>query len=182
MFIHSILEKRILVSIGIFVGIAGAIIGGVIVPTVLQIKEIDENTYKLRLTLERKNEQATNYRLAIKQIDRLKKEMPPFSDYLFYTGDELKLITTLESLAAKHRISQKITNSSLDNISNQRIQISLALSGTYMDTLLYLDELEHLPYFINVTHISLSPFVDKSNPASSESVIMNLDFNLYVIP
>ena len=180
--IHSILEKRILITIGIFVLVAGLIVGGVIVPTILQIKQIDSDTYKLRLTLERKNEQVTSYRLAIKQIERLKKEMPPFTDYLFNAGEELRLITTLESLAAKTGVNQRITNSTLDNITNQRIQISLGLSGPYHRVLEHLDELEHLPYFINITHVSMTPFPDKANPQITDNVLMNVDFNLYVIP
>ncbi|MFA6105624.1 MAG: type 4a pilus biogenesis protein PilO [Patescibacteria group bacterium] len=180
--LHSILEKRILITIAIFVGIAGLIIGAIIMPTVLQIRELDKDTYQLRVTLERKNEQATGYRLAVKQLDRLRKEMPPFNDYLFNNGDELRLITTLESLATRTGVSQRITNSSLDNITNQRIQVSISVSGSYHKALTYLDELEHLPYFINVTHVSLTPFYDKKDPTITDGVIMNVDFNLYVIP
>jgi Tfp pilus assembly protein PilO len=180
--IHSILEKRIIITILVFIGISGLIIGGVIFPTLMQIKQIDADTYKLRLTMERKNEQVTSYRLAIKQIERLKKEMPPFEDYLFNTGEELKLITTLEALATRTGVTQRITNSTLDNITNQQIQISLGISGSYHKALTYLDELEHLPYFINVTHVSLSQFADKNNLDVTDGVIMNVDFNLYVIP
>ena len=179
--IHSILEKRILFSIGFFVVLVGLIVGLVIVPTVQQIRQIDRDTYKLRLTLERKNEQVTSYRLAVKQIERLKKEMPPFNDYLFMSGEELKLITTLESLASKHNLTQKIVNSSLDNITNQRVQMSLSLNGQYIHSLAYLDELEHLPYFINVSHVGITPYTDRNN-TSTNNVIMNVDFNLYVIP
>jgi Tfp pilus assembly protein PilO len=180
--IHSLLERRIAITIGFFVIVAGAIVGIVIVPTVMQIREIDSDTYKLRLTLERKNEQAINYRLALKQIDKLKKEMPPFSDYLFAKGDDLKLITTLESMALKYGVTQRINSSNLDNVTNNKAQISLSVSGPYYNTLAYLDGIEHFPYFINLTHLSLSPYTDRTNPNLVDSVIMNLDLNLYVIP
>jgi Tfp pilus assembly protein PilO len=180
--LHSLLEKRIAITIGLFVLLAGIIVGAVIVPTVLQIRQIDKDTYNLRLSLERKNEQATNYRLALKQIEKLKKEMPPFDNYLFNKGEELKLITSLESLAVKHNVSQRINSSNLDNITNQKVQVSLSLSGTYINSLSYLDEIEHLPYFINLTRFSLSPYVDRTNPNQTDNVVMSLDFNLYVIP
>jgi Tfp pilus assembly protein PilO len=179
---HSILEKRILITIAVFVGIAGLIVGAVIFPTILQIRQIDRDTYNLRVSLERKNERATGYRLAVKQLDRLRKEMPSFSNYLFTAGEELRLVTTLESLATRTGVTQRITNSSLDNIANQKIQISVAVSGSYHKVLVYLDELENLPYFLNVTHISFTPFYDKNDPNVTDGVIMNIDFNLYVIP
>ena len=180
--LHSILEKRIAITIGIFLAVAMCIVGAVIVPTFLQIKQIDRDTYQLRLSLERKNEQATNYRLAMKQIEKLKKEMPPFSDHLFKRGDELKLITTLESLAIKNSVLQKINNSNLDSLTNQKVQVSLSLSGTYNNVLNYLSDLEHYNYFMNPTRLSISPYVDRSNPNQTDNVIMNLDFNLYVVP
>lgn len=180
--IHSLLERKITLIIGLFVVIAAVIVGVVIVPTVVQIRQIDSDTYKLRLTLERKNEQATNYRLALKQIERLKKEMPPFNNYLFVKGDELKLITFLESMASKYGVTQRINNSNLDNIPGNKAQISLSISGPYSNALAYLDGLEHSSYFINLTHLSVSPFTDRSTPTQTDSVIMNLDFNLYVIP
>jgi Tfp pilus assembly protein PilO len=180
--LHSLLEKRIAKIIGLLVGIVGLIVGIVIVPTVRQIRQIDEDTYKLRLTLERKNEQATNYRLALKQIEKLKKEMPPFTEHLFFKGDELKLITSLEALAAAHNMAQRINSSNLDNITNSKAHISLSVSGSYQNALSYLDGIEHFPYFLNLTHLSLSQLIDRSNPTATDNVVMNLDFNLYVIP
>jgi hypothetical protein len=108
--------------------------------------------------------------------------MPPFADYLFAKGDDLKLITTLESMAVKYGVSQRINSSNLDNITDNKAKISLSISGPYYNTLAYLDGIEHFPYFINLTHLSLSPYTDRSNPNLTDSVIMNLDFNLYVIP
>jgi Tfp pilus assembly protein PilO len=180
--LHSTLEKKIVITIGLFAGVSLLIVLAVILPTVANIRAMDRDTYNLRLTLERKNEQAINYRMAIKQIDNLKKEMPVFNEHLFFAGDELKLITTLENLATKHGINQRIINSSLDNITNQKILISLAITGSYAHSLAYLDDLEHLPYFINVVKFSMTPFSDRNNPGITDNVVMNLDLNLYVIP
>ncbi len=179
---RSIFEKRILLTIIGFVLLALLIGGGIIYPTYRYIKQLDLDTYNLRLTLERKNEQATNYRFAIKQIEKIKKEMPDFSVNLFYSGNELNLITTLETLASSQGVTQKINSSNLDNITNQKIQISLSISGPYDKTLSYLNALEHLPYFINVTHLNLTPFSDRTNPGVTDNVNMNLDLNLYVVP
>lgn len=178
----TLFEKRILLTIIGFVLVCFAIGGGVIYPTYRYIKQIDSDTYNLRVTLERKNEQATNYRFALRQIEKIKKEMPDFTNNIFYSGDELKLITTLETLAADQGVSQRIISSNLDSITNQRILISLGISGTYKKVITYLDKLEHLPYFITPTRVTINPITDRANPDSADNVNMNLDISLYVVP
>ena len=179
---RSIFEKRILFTIVGFILLAALIAGVVIYPTFRYIKQLDRDTYNLRLTLERKNEQATNYRFALKQIEKLKKDMPSFLDHLFNTGNELNLITTLETLASSHDVAQKINSSNLDNITNQKISIGLSISGDYYNVISYLNDLEHLPYFINPIHLSITPLVDRLNPTANNNVNMNLDLSLYVVP
>ncbi|MEK7625638.1 MAG: hypothetical protein AAB467_04825 [Patescibacteria group bacterium] len=179
---QSFFQKRTLFTIIGFILLAFAIGGGVIYPTYRYIKQLDQDTYNLRVTLERKNEQATNYRFAIRQIEKLKVDMPPFSDYLFNSGHELELITTLETLASTHGVTQRINSSNLDNITNQKISISLSISGPYGNALTYLNDLEHLPNFINVNHLSISSIIDRANPTLANNMNMNLELSLYVIP
>lgn len=179
---RSIFEKRILLTIVGFTLLALVIALAVIYPTYRYIKQLDLDTYNLRLTLERKNEQATNYRFALKQIEKIKNDMPSFSDHLFSSGNELSLITTLEFLANSHGVSPKILSSNLDNIVDQKILISLSITGDYNNAISYLNDLEHLPYFINPTHLSITPLIDRLNPAVANNVNMNIDLSLYVIP
>ena len=145
---RSLFERKILFTIVGFI-ILGFFIGGVIIyPTYSYIKQLDRDTYNLRLTLERKNEQATTYRFAIRQIEKLKDNMPSFAEHLFYNGNELGLITTLETLASSHNVTQRINSSNLDSITNSKISISVSVTGNYNNTISYLNGLEHLPYFI----------------------------------
>ena len=174
-------QRKILLTIIGFVLLALGIAGGIIYPTFRYIKELDRDTYNLRVTLEKKREQVTNFRFAIHQIEKLKETMPPFADHLFGVGRELQLITTLENLASSHDVTQRINSSNLDNITNQKIQFSLSIVGPYEKALTYLSDLEHLPYFINVSHVGISPLSDRNHPLPN-TVNMNLDFSLYVVP
>lgn len=179
---RSFFEKRILLTIITFTFLSLGIAGGIIYPTFRYIKELDRDTYNLRLTLERKNELATSYRFASKQIEKLRMTMPAFSEHLFSSGNELELITTLETLASTHSVAQRINSSNLDNITNQKILISLSVSGTYEKVLSYLNDLEHLPYFVSVNHLNITPFVDRANLTTANNMNLNLDLSLYVIP
>lgn len=178
---RSFLEKKIIVTILSFMGLAILILIGVIWPTVRYIKELDRDTYNLRVTLERKNEKVMNYRRTSKQLDKIKAELPRLEDHIFYSGQELKLITTLEGLATKNSVTQKITNSNVDSITNNKIQASLNISGPYHKVLAYVNDLEQLPYFINIIKFSIAPLGERG-AANIETANLNLDISLYVIP
>lgn len=181
---RSLLEKKIILTIISFAFVAILIVVTIVAPTIKQIRIVDQETYNLRLALEKKNERIANYRRSLKQIERIKKEMPNFSQFLFSPGQELNLITTLEGIAAKNGVVQHINTSNLDNIANQRIAMSLSANGPYSKTLSYLNELEKLPYFLTVTRVHLTSFIDRANPnqPTSPQLNMNIDFRLYVTP
>jgi Tfp pilus assembly protein PilO len=177
---RSALEKKTFLSIAAFTGCTFLIIGFVIIPTVRYILQLDKQTDAIRLLLEKKNERAINFRSTIKQIEKIKNEAPDFSSHFFIGGQELKLITTLENLANKNNISQRIDNSNIDSTGKQQILITLTISGDYEKVLTYLGDLEKLPYFITVSRLNIAPIVDRNNPTNTNQVSMNLSIRLYV--
>lgn len=177
---HSSLEKKTFISIAAFAGTTLLIIGLVIVPTVRYILQLDEQTNTMRVLLEKKNERAINFRSTIKQIEKIKNEAPNFSSHFFVAGQELKLITMLEGLASKNNISQRINSSNIDAIANQQMLVSLTISGDYEKVLNYLSDIELLPYFITITHLTISPIIDRNNITAVNQVSMNIAIKLYV--
>jgi Tfp pilus assembly protein PilO len=177
---RSLLEKKILITILVLISAVGIITGGIIYPTMKYIKELDAETYQLRVTMERKNEQVMSYRFAIKQLERIKATMPDFGQHLLYTGDELKLVTMLENLATEHGVVQRMSSADAGNVVNNRIQLSLTVQGEYNKVVEYLNTIEHLPYFATFNKVSMNPYRDKNSP-DLNSVNMNLDISLYVI-
>jgi Tfp pilus assembly protein PilO len=118
-------------------------------------------------------------------MDKIKKEMPDFSGYLFHTGQELTLITTLEGLASRNGVVQKVNSSNLDSISGQKMLISLTITGPYNNAISYLNDLEKLPYFITAANMQLSTASEKirsENPQPAQQVNLSLDLRLYVSP
>ena len=120
-------------------------------------------------------------RSTLKQTDAIKAELARVPDRLFREGDELELITKLEAIAAKNAITQKITNSNLDNIANRRITISLAIAGSYLGVLNYLADIENERYFIIPARILLIPTTGQ-NKSANANINMNLDISLHVSP
>ncbi|MBI5729374.1 MAG: hypothetical protein HY983_04025 [Candidatus Magasanikbacteria bacterium] len=175
------LEKKIIAAIIALAGIVVFIIAGIIIPTIRYIRELDRETYELRVYLEKKYERSLSIRSTLKQAEAISAELAHIPDRLFREGDELNLITELEAIAAKNIISQKIVSSNFDNVTNRRITISLAIAGSYRDTLNYLTDLENERFFIAITRVTLTP-TPGQNRVADAGVTMNLDISVYVSP
>ncbi|KKP59538.1 MAG: hypothetical protein UR53_C0001G0038 [Candidatus Magasanikbacteria bacterium GW2011_GWC2_34_16] len=173
------LEKRTLLIVSAFSLTASLIIFAIILPTVNYINKLNTDTADLRNYLEKKYEKTIRLRTSVEDIQNIKQATTDYPQYIFNTGNELKLITTFENLAQKNKVDQKIENSNLDRITNQRITLNLNINGSYNNILNYLADLENLNYFIIVEQLQMSPLVDRFNPTSTTTVNLHLNLSLY---
>jgi Tfp pilus assembly protein PilO len=178
---HLNIEKQTIVTVGIFSGIILLIVLGIIIPTARYITRLNNETATLKEYLERKYEATTHLRSSIKQIEEIKLAVNEYPKYFFKPGDELALITALENIANKNKVTQRIENSNLDQKASESIKVSLSVNGKYEKTLNYLSDLEKLNYFINIEKIQLtSAGLKPGESASSTLANLYLDFSLYV--
>lgn len=173
------LKNKILTYSLIFAIIILAVLFTVIYPTIKQIEQVHKQTYDLRQYLEQKNKNSSRLHLSVQRINEVKKEAASFPNYIFKTGDELILITNLESIATKNNLTQKIESSNFDNITNHTAVLSLTTLGGYLNTIKYLNDLEKLNYFISVQRLELTPATSRGVEISKD-VNMRLNLNLYV--
>lgn len=176
------LERKIILVTALFGLGSLCIIGLVIIPTIHNIKQLDQETYELRLSLERRYQNNINIRSMLAQVDQTKQAVALFSDHLLRPGHELDLITLLETLATKSGVTQRVVDSNLDSDHSKQIVMSLSIVGPYANVLSYLDGLEHSPYFITIDHLYLAPTITPDDQAGAGMVTLNLDVNLYVTP
>jgi hypothetical protein len=174
------LTKRIIVVVGALSALALLIIFGIFVPTLSYIKKTSDDSYKLRVFMEQKYQQSLRSRITRKKLGEIKSSISKFDPFLFKHGDELKLITFLENLSAKHNITQTINNSNLDKVNAGQIaSISMNLSGNYLNILNYIAELETSDYFIYVNRLQLTPaYARNGEPISTTN--LNITIELYV--
>jgi Tfp pilus assembly protein PilO len=171
-------EKKIITLLALISVITLVIILGIIWPTINYIKKLEEDTTSLRNYLEKKYEHTKSIRTSKQQIEEISSAVNQYSNYMFFQGDELKLITILENIAVANKITQKIDNSNLDKLSGDTINISLTLNGDYFNILKYLSTLEKEKYYFNINHLQLSSAVSPQNN-NPDATIMNLDIKLY---
>ena len=174
------LTKKITIWVSALSLLAIAIIVGVFVPALVNIKKTSDDSYKLRLLLEQRYEKSLNSRITKKKLEEIKTSVPNFYPFLFAPGDDLKLITFLENLSAKHNITQTIANSTFDKMGNhQMVSISMNLSGNYNDLLKHLAEMEASDYFIYITQMQFTPSFSRNGDAT-QIANLNLTIQLYV--
>lgn len=175
------IEKQTIVTVGVFSGVILLILLGVIIPTAQYIKRLNDETTELKNYLERKYETTAHLRSSIKKIEEIKLTVDEYSQYFFRPGDELLLITALENIANKNKVTQKIENSNLDQKSSDLIKVSLLISGDYEKTLGYLSDLEKLNYFLNIEKVQISSAGTRAGESvSTTPTNLYLDFSLYV--
>ena len=174
------LTKRTIILVVALSLLALIIIFGIFVPTLSYIKKTSDESYKLRVFLEQKYEQSLRSRITRKKLEEIKNSAANFDPFLFKSGDELKLITFLETLSAKHNIAQTINNSTLDKIGGARMaSISMGLSGNYNDVLKYIAELETSDYFIYINQMQFAPAYTRNGEATPITNL-SLTIELYV--
>jgi len=106
-------------------------------------------------------------------------------DRLFFTqGQELQLITDLENMATKNKVSQKISSPNLDNYTNNRIDIVLSVSGPYLNTLKYMSDLENYKYIMAIEKIYFQPggFAAGPDGTSEFMAALQITLSLYANP
>lgn len=171
-------ERKTIIKLSIFSVITLTIIFGVIFPTIRYIRNLEQDTTGLREYLEKKYENTKTIRTSKKKIEEIESVVAKYPDFLFYQGDELKLITSLENLANNNQVTQKIDNSNLDKLGDT-VTLSLTINGDYQNTLKYLAALERENYYFIITNLQFaSAFSPQNN--NPNATIMNLDLILYV--
>lgn len=175
------IEKQTIVTVGVFSFIILLIVVGVIVPTAGYIKKLNDETTNLKNYLEKKYESTVHLKSSIKKIEEIKSIVDEYPNYFFKPGDELALITALENIATKNKVTQKVENSNLDQKTNDWVKMTLSVSGGYDNVLKYMADLEQLKYFINIEKIQLTSGGTKPNEiVSSTPTNLYFGLNIYV--
>lgn len=173
------LEKRTILILAAFMLMIASIIFAIILPTISYITDLNSETEKLRQYLEKKYEANHSLLNSKEKIEKMKDNTKDYESYLFFKGDELKLITSLEDLATDFHLQQKINSSDLDKSSGDFVRINVTLSGNYHNLLQYITALEKQNYFIhseNLQFFSGYSLIDNNK----EAAVLNLDLLLFV--
>lgn len=174
-------EKKTMTIIVVFSIIIVSITAFVIFPTLKDIKQTKDTVTNLYNYLQKRYSRVASIMASLGQLEQIKQATSEFPNYLFAKNDELTLITDLEDLANRERVSSTIISSNFDNVTNNKLLINLSVNGPYQNIVHYVSSLEKFSYFLTIEELQLTPLVDRSDPtAPPVNTTLNLKLGLYV--
>lgn len=126
-----------------------------------EVTETEKYLQALQSSGQSKKEAEENYRL-------IKKDIPTLATVILQRGQELSLITSLEEIANQNNLQQKmniyLSDSKTTNtlpkenqtIDNNSFPFQLTIDGNLINFLNYLNDLEKLNYYLNITSIKIN--------------------------
>lgn len=182
------IKKRITVTTLISLLLIGGVVYFAIMPQIENIKQTKREIEKQRLNLEERYIQGLKLKELSKNIKKVESEMEKMERIYIEKEETLEFIKTLESIAEKNGVEQKIDlNSAKEDIKEeyQERPLQMALSGEYRNLLSYLADIESMKYWINIKSMDITSGVlrqsrleDEDNTKKAEQI--NIKVQAYV--
>ncbi len=179
-------EKKI-IYLSVTAGVAFLLISFlIIIPSYQKIKEINQQIFSLRSQLEIKYEEAQRVHKSQIKFGEAKKLSDQLNNRFLKKGEELSLITSLETLADKYGLKQNLSlNPQLlkDQFNYPYLELSISLTGQLPGLMNYVENLEksnHYNYIneINITRGSAPALGNQRN--ISNPLTLNFKAQIYV--
>jgi len=152
-------KRKFFIYILIFIACYSAIIIFIIIPTIKDIREISQTIYNERVDLEKKYLKGQLMKKTLEDFEKIKSQEEKLFSIFVIKGQELAFITLLEDFANKNNIELKINLKQIQTEAKiSSIPLELSLSGNYLNTLKYLDDLERLNNYYGIKNIQISSY------------------------
>lgn len=126
--------------------------------TIKEIYSLNQAINNERVRLEERYQKRKTARLTVENFNKIKEELPSLESTVLSAGNELELVTSLEDIAFKNDISQKINLSPREGKKDfgDKININLNIDGTYQDFLRYLNDIEGMNTMLIMDNVNIS--------------------------
>jgi len=153
------LKKKIIIVFGVLISVVIVLTILVIIPSIKNIKEIATDIMSRRADVEKKYIKGMNLNKLTNGLKTIEPQLNKLDDIFVEENKMLDFITTLEKIAEKNKITQKINPALTQKVSYdnyKKIPLQIFSQGNYINQIKYLDEIESLNYYINVKLIELT--------------------------
>ncbi|MBU1180120.1 hypothetical protein KJ885_04200 [Patescibacteria group bacterium] len=175
---RTLITTLILILFGVLIFVL------IIQPTIADIKAFNDRIQLERFAIENKYTSRRNIKNVAADLKEVTaKLLPLMNTIIIQKGKEVSFISSLEAIAEKNNLTQKIEITPLIQQSGemaQRQNIAITLSGNYIDTIKYLNDLEQSEFYIIIYGMNIGSAKDKlSKAGSSGTVKTNLQGYVY---
>lgn len=155
-------------------------------PTIINITNLSEKVYHIRLDLEKKYVSGQNLRHIIEKFKSIKAKSYNLNAIYVGQNNELELIQNLEKTAGDNSLDQQINIHEAANTekSGTEMNLNLKLFGKYTNILKYLNEIRQFDYYININSITITKIDNAKEPLENrtESVSASITATFYINP
>jgi Tfp pilus assembly protein PilO len=153
------IKQKILTISSVFLTVVFILTYFFIFASINNIKDLRINIINQKLDEEKKISKEKNMSALNEKLKKIEPELEKVNEIFLAHDRELEFITTMEGLASKNGVIQKI-DLNTDSVTNmqqiKKIPITITVTGSFNNFNKYLSELENLRYYINVNAINLS--------------------------
>lgn len=156
--LRKIFNQSELIKLAIFLVIFILILFIFILPFINLVNNFYDKLAREEKQLAAKYKSGDSFAKTKEDYQALADKIPPYQDLFSPSGQELKLITTLEKLAKTHNLTQKLNlNPTKISYSDQleALSLELELKGSFNDLIFYLEELSKYNFKLNVSAVNL---------------------------
>lgn len=155
-----LVQKRMLITIGLLGGLTLAAAGAIAVPSVLAIRELKTKIAEEQEKLDTRYALRRYIRDSVTNVSETKRRIGALSTGALQEGKELDFITALESASAASGVEQEImletANQKEISAWEREIPLKLKITGQYDRVIRHLRAVERLPYFVLVETIAFT--------------------------
>lgn len=140
----------------------------IITPTIYKILSLRNDIGTIQQELENRYEKTQKLKRSLQELDNIKDVNNKFKTAIIQPGNELRVITELEKIAADNNIEQNTDLIFVDTTQDKKVknadskkyvlpqyyQFSFLNNGYFEDHINYLRALEKLPYYIIIDNLN----------------------------
>lgn len=139
----------------------------IICPLIQDIRILSDQIHRERVELERLYQEGQLLRKVRSDWEKIKPELTSLEGVLLKKDGELEFITTLENLGDQNEIKETIHLDPQDQIVRDKVRLlplRLKLTGEFSKIFQYLNSLEKLDYYINISSLSFNREIKLEKP------------------
>jgi len=155
-------KKKIFIIILLFFAVSFLIEFFIVLPTLQDIKKINSDIQNERESLEIKFQQGQFIKSMLSEYKTIEPRKQELDQAFIKDGAELGFVTELEQIAQKYNLDPSFNKLDDKNIKENKkdpfvnMPLSIKLDGDFNQLLLFLSGIESLPYYFNISQISMS--------------------------
>ncbi len=148
----------------------------IVIPTIHDILDMGQKIEEQRIDLEKKYIKGQNLRQLTNNLNKINSQLSKLEQIFISENRELEFITTIEGVASKNSIDQRINLGIQEDMAEynyKKMALQLFLQGNFIDITNYLLGLESLEYYLNIKSIELTSNLVKQEIDASSNTIIN---------